>query len=101
MTEPSTEYSVLQYRHYYEYNNDPQRRCYWGAHASTAFAWTAWGNLETFRWMKVGTDPIKIEERLKFWRELNAYAVSARGKGALTEYRVVSESEAYPNGIPE
>lgn len=61
------------------YNNDPQRRCYNGCHYSTEFRWSEWEVLEY--------DVQDIPRRLKFWRELNEYAASCRGKGALCEYR--------------
>lgn len=80
--------SVLQRRRYVEYNNDPQRRCYNGAHFSTAFRWDPWEVLERF---DVGTDLAKIEKQLAFWRELNEYAVKSRGVSAKCEFRVVPE----------
>jgi hypothetical protein len=64
-------------------NNDPQRRCYNGCHFSTELIWTSWVVLE----LKVPED--KIERRLTFWRELNDYAVSQRGKGSKNEYKSV------------
>ena len=63
-------------------NTDPQRRCYNGAHYSSKLIWTPWETLES------NTPPENIEGRLDFWRELNEYAVSKRGKSATTEYRV-------------
>lgn len=34
-----------------------------------------------------------VEDKLKFWRELNDYAISQRGAAARCEYRAVSEAE--------
>ena len=62
-------------------NTDPQRRCYNGCHYSSEIVWTNWSVLE----YEVPED--KIERRLEFWRELNDYAISQRGKGALCEYK--------------
>ena len=62
-------------------NTDPLRRCYDGCHYSSELRWTEWVAFES------GIPDAQIEERLVFWRELNAYAVAARGQGALTEYR--------------
>ena len=62
-------------------NTDPQRRCYNGAHFSSEWRWTAWEELER-------TTPEKAERRLQFWKELNDYAVSARGKGAKCQFKL-------------
>lgn len=66
-----------------EVNTDPQRRCYNGVHARSELQWTAWDELE------VGVPAERVEKRLAFWRELNAYAVSQRGPGAKREFRVL------------
>lgn len=66
-------------------NTDPQRRCYDGAHFSSELIWTEWAVLESMKFLKPGTDP---EARLTFWRELNEYAVAARGESARSEYRI-------------
>lgn len=63
-------------------NTDPQRRCYYGVNAKEELVWTDWEVLER----NVPED--KKEERLKFWRELNDYAVS-QGRES-SEYRIVS-----------
>jgi hypothetical protein len=81
---------VIQMRCRVEVNTDPQRRCYWGAHASSELVWTQWVDLESMKFMKPDTDP---QERLKFWRELNDYAVSARGQSAKCEYRLATEQQ--------
>ncbi len=68
-------------------NNDPQRRCYNGCHASTEDVWTPWETLESF------DSEEKATKRIKFWEELNAYAVSQRGKeNTLREFRVKEKS---------
>ena len=60
-------------------NTDPLRRCYNGCHFSSKLVWTEWQVLEYN----------VTEDRIKFWRELNDYAVSQRGESALVEYRLV------------
>jgi hypothetical protein len=72
---------IIRIRKLIEVNTDPQRRCYNGCHFSSEWQWTTWEDLET-------TTPEKSESRLTFWRELNAYAVSQRGKSALSEFKV-------------
>lgn len=63
-------------------NTDPQRRCYNGAHFSSALIDT--------EWEKFDDEPTldKAEERLKFWIELNEYAVSQRGELAKVNYKI-------------
>ena len=73
--------TTIQWRGWEVYNNDPQRRCYNGAHYSTAERLTAW---ETIDW-----NVKNPEDRMEFWRDLNDYAVSQRGKSARCEFRVV------------
>lgn len=87
MTEP-TKY-VIRARRRIEVNTDPQRRCYNGCHFSSEWRWTEWGILDR-------ADADKVETRLKFWRELNDYAVSQRGESARTEFEAVPEM---PNEI--
>lgn len=65
--------------------NDP--RCYNGAYFDADYVWGPWEVLESMCYMKPGTDP---EERMKFWRELNDYAVGQRGEGARREFKVES-----------
>jgi hypothetical protein len=77
-------HSTIQYRKWIEVNTDPQRRCYNGCHAKSEMQWTAWGDLET-------NLTANITDRLKFWKELNEYAVKSRGKiNTLQEYRVIT-----------
>jgi len=54
-------------------NTDPQRRYYNGCFYKTETVWSAWAVHET-------VTPENAEERIKFWRELNDYAVSQRGE---------------------
>lgn len=68
------------------YNNDPQRRCYNGCHASIAREWSAWVAFDS------GIPAEKVERKLAFWRELNDYAVSQRGEdNTKCEYEAVEE----------
>lgn len=69
-------------------NTDPQRRCYNGAHFKSELQWTAWSVLDTLNDLKPGST---AETRLKFWRELNDYAVSQRGEEARTEFKLAEE----------
>lgn len=64
-------------------NTDPLRRCYNGCNFSEAEVWTGWTDLG-----QVSED--KVEEVLKFWRELNDYSVSVGG--------TPSEFKAEPSG---
>lgn len=73
----------VQHRSRILVNTDPQRRCYNGVNFSEEWQWTAWSDVDC---------PIpepRKENRLKFWRELNDYAVSQRGENAFTEYRAI------------
>ncbi len=77
-------YTILR-RDHREVNNDPQRRCYNGCHASTEVVTSPW---DTFDFAETEE---KAKEKLKFWTELNDFAVSQRGKGAKTEYKIVED----------
>lgn len=68
-------------------NTDPQRRCYNGCHFSGEYQWTKWD------WLELNVHPDQAEDRLKFWRDLSDYAVSQRGEGAASEYRLVERDE--------
>lgn len=71
-----------------EINTDPQRRCYYGTHASSELVWSEWAGLHS----DVPQDA--VDRHLKFWRDLNEYAVSQRGKpNTLREYRAVPQKE--------
>ena len=67
-------------------NTDPQQRCYNGCHFSSELRWTAWQVLN------VELPEASVERKLKFWRELNDYAVSQRGQAAKSEFRAVEET---------
>ena len=75
---------VIEYRDKHEVNTDPQRRCYNGAHYSSAIVWGPWIELDHFA----------TEERLQWWRDLNEYAVQARGESARSEYRIAEKYDA-------
>ncbi len=66
-------------------NTDPQRRCYNGCHAKSEMQWAAWEDLN----LHVSEDT--VEDKLKFWRDLNDYAVSQRGEGARRQFEAVLE----------
>lgn len=57
--------------------DDPQRRCYNGAFGAHHYESGPWERFES------GV----TEDRVQFWRSLNDYAVSARGKSARVEYQ--------------
>ena len=80
---------VIQMRSRELINTDPQRRCYNGAHFSSKLVWTEWEDLEYMKYLKPGTDP---QDRLRFWRELNDYAVSQRGESARREFRLIEDN---------
>ena len=74
--------ATIQHRKQIEVNTDPQGRCYYGVHAKSEMRWTPWREL-------CNATPENVEERLKFWRDLNDYEVSQRGQEARCEYRAV------------
>lgn len=74
---------TIQMRNRQLVNTDPQRRCYNGCHYSSKLVWQPWVDLET-------TTLVKVIRRIQFWKELNDYAVSQRGKSALTQFRIRS-----------
>jgi len=63
-------------------NRDPQKRCYNGAYADAGYEWGNWEVLES----KIPAE--QALDRLKFWSELNDYAVSQRGKGAKKQFKL-------------
>ena len=69
--------------------NDP--RCYNGACFDAEYVWGPWEVLESMCYLKPSTDP---EDRLKFWRELNDYAVSQRGEDSRKEFKLGSAQAA-------
>ena len=67
-------------------NTDPQRRCYNGAHFSYEHHWTAWEVLDRLETQDIAS------QKLKFWEDLNRYAVTHRGDSARCEYRIEQQS---------
>lgn len=65
-------------------NTDPMRRCYNGCHFSSELQWGPWEVLERMV-------ESKAEDRLAFWKNLNDYAVSARGESARREFKIEHE----------
>ena len=63
-------------------NTDPMRRCYNGCHFKSELLWGEWEVLET-----LGGNADE-RARLSFWRDLNDYAVSERGRSATREFEV-------------
>lgn len=82
---------VQHYHIYHRYqsfvNTDPQKRCYNGCHFSGEWQWSDWERVE------YGVPSNKIDDRLKFWKELNDYAVSERGPSARKEFKKVAPNE--------
>ena len=66
-------------------NTDPQRRCYNGCHFSSELQWTSFELLES------GVSENSIDKRLKFWKDLNDYAVSERGESARRRFKIFNE----------
>jgi hypothetical protein len=72
---------TLMTRRKYLHLNDP--RCYNGAYFDAEFLWGPWETLES------NLPKERIDHKLKFWTELNDYAVSARGESAKREFKVI------------
>jgi hypothetical protein len=72
---------ILQRRKYLV-NNDSLKRCYDGCYFDASYEWTQW-----LEFIHITEED--LESKLKFWRELNDYAVSQRGSSAKCEYRAV------------
>lgn len=72
---------TLMTRSKYMHLNDP--RCYNGAYFDAEFLWGPWESLES------NLPQERIDHKLKFWTELNDYAVSARGESAKREFKVI------------
>ena len=79
---------ILMTRGCMEVNTDPQRRCYNGCHFSSELVWTDWGVLD-----RLATQS-EADRKLKFWTELNDYAVSHRGPSAKREFKIMQHEEA-------
>ena len=77
--------NVLYMRRRIEVNTDPQKRCYNGCHFSSELRWTDWESLGP-------VPPGKEDDQMKFWTELNDYAVSQRGPNAKAEFKFVKEA---------
>ena len=77
-------YRILK-RNIYLINTDPQRRCYNGCHFSSELVWGEWECLQS------NVDKASVEDKLKFWRELNDYAISQRGEEARAEFKAEEE----------
>lgn len=60
-------------------------RCYNGAYFDAEYVWNNWESLDTQQSVE------KAERKLKFWTELNDYAVSQRGNSAKCEFKIVEE----------
>jgi len=76
---------VLMRRKRFLVNTDPQRRCYNGCHASYEYQWGEWESIGRCFSLE------KIQDSLRFFQDLNAYAVEQRGKGALCEFKIKQE----------
>jgi hypothetical protein len=62
-------------------NTDPQRRCYYGVNAKEELVWSDWEEVD------FELPESRVGERLKFWRELNDYAIGERGQSARCEFK--------------
>lgn len=83
----TSEMRTLRVRRHIEVNTDPQRRCYNGCHFSSEWKWTPWEVLGRYT-----VD--MVEEKLRYWRELNDYAISQRGESARSEFEIVPDELA-------
>lgn len=79
-------YNLYQRQQFFV-NTDPQQRCYNGCYFSGEYRWSGWELLQN------EVPESQIDERLKFWQELNDYAVSQRGKSAKKEFKKVLSNE--------
>lgn len=76
---------LLMCRGKYLHLNDP--RCYNGAFFDAEMRWSGWEVLDRL------PDAEAAERKLKFWSELNAYAVSQRGEDARRQFKVLKTEE--------
>jgi hypothetical protein len=60
--------------------NDPC--CYNGAYKDAEHIYGPWEILD------YDIHPDKVEDKLKFWKELNDYAVSQRGESARSQFKI-------------
>lgn len=63
-------------------NTDPMKRCYNGCFYSYEYVWGDW------KILNYDVAEEDAEDKLKFWRELNDYAVSQRGESAKSEFKL-------------
>jgi broad specificity phosphatase PhoE len=70
-------------------NVDGLRRCYNGCYEGWEWQQGDW------EWLEYDVPEDKIESRLKFWRDLNDYAVSQRGESARKEFRIVEVTDEH------
>ena len=63
-------------------NTDPQRRCYNGACFSCEAVWSEWAVFDRLPNSEIA------DIRLKFWRDLNDYAVKSHGEDARSEFKI-------------
>lgn len=75
---------LVQSREAHEYNTDPQRRCYYGAHFSSEWRWTPWRTLADRPTLQ------EAEQSAQEWRD---YQKRFGGSRKL-EYRAVHAHEA-------
>lgn len=75
---------ILQVKEQFFVNRDPQKRCYNGAYFDAGYEWGQWQDFCT-----ESAVTCTLEHWMKYWRELNDYAVSQRGEGARKQFRIV------------
>jgi hypothetical protein len=71
---------VLMCRSRYLHLNDP--RCYNGCYFDAEYRWGQWEVLDRLPTQE------KADSTITFWTELNDYAVSQRGEGAKSEFKI-------------
>lgn len=84
-----TEYFMIEYRkRTLVATPGSQRRCYNGCFHPRDWeeAWTDWD------WLSLKLSKEQAEEKLSFWKDLNAYAVKERGAGAMQEFRIAPDT---------
>ena len=63
---------LVQSREQFEYNTDPQRRCYDGHHAKSEWSWSPWRTLSSCE------NEDEARERVESWRAYNKDVRSRR-----------------------
>lgn len=76
---------ILEQRYKRFVFDDPMRRCYNGAYGAHHYEWREWEVLES------NVPPERVDDKLKFWREINDFSVSQRGESAKREFRIKEE----------